>query len=203
MNNTSLCKIEILQFVKRFWRKRRKAWCERLWKINGCLCLGGRGLPAEDKTSSALCRPACPPKIKLDQLSAGGPAHLPMKFGMHSGRQGFGKVHRSVALKLLSFPQSYPPPIIYYKQLLYFSAGTLRKKVYDHKKTTAKYKHVLLYHLHLLWVDLTFWNHWSIQLYLRMLWSPWAPENLQLRLCYNAKSSAYAGLHGEYWKNHK
>ena len=73
----------------------------------------------------------------------------------------------------------------------------------DHRKTTAKYKHVLLYHLHLLWVDLIFWNHRSIQLYLRMLWSPWAPENIHLRLCYNAKSSAYAGIHGKYWKNHK
>jgi hypothetical protein len=101
----------------------------------GVYALVGEGcLPAEDKTRSTLCRPA----------------HLPMKFGMHSRRQGYGKVHRSVALKLLSFPQSYPPPIIYYKQLLYFSAGTLRKKGYDHKKTTAKYKHVLLYHLHLL-----------------------------------------------------
>ena len=46
-------------------------------------------------------RPACSPKTKLVLLSADGPAHLPMKFGMHSGRQGFGKVHRSVALKLL------------------------------------------------------------------------------------------------------
>ena len=59
----------------------------RLLGYHSCACLPahwplqcgmhpGRqaGLPAEDKTSSALCRRACPPKTKLVQLSAGGPA---------------------------------------------------------------------------------------------------------------------------------
>ena len=40
--------------------------------------------------------PACPPKTKLVLLSAGGPAHLSLKFGMHSCRQGtkgVGRIH--------------------------------------------------------------------------------------------------------------
>jgi len=40
--------------------------------------------------SPSLEGPACPPKTKLVLLSAGGPAHLPLKFGMHSCRQGLG-----------------------------------------------------------------------------------------------------------------
>ncbi len=40
--------------------------------------------------------PACPPKTKQVLLSAGGPAHLSLKFGMHSCRQGtkgVGRIH--------------------------------------------------------------------------------------------------------------
>jgi len=40
--------------------------------------------------------PACPPKTKLVLLSAGGPARLSLKFGMHSCRQGtkgVGRIH--------------------------------------------------------------------------------------------------------------
>jgi len=47
---------------------------------------------------SILYRPACPPKTKLVQLSAGGPAHWPLKYEMYPGRQA-GRIHSQMSLR--------------------------------------------------------------------------------------------------------